>query len=200
MVGMAASSYPFDAGHGVVARGPARRRLADMSRRAPRTASAGAADARAARTVAAYLAALPPERRAAIEAVRAEVNRRLRGVYEEGMRHGMIGWSAPPPAIPAAGRDEVSASHGYVGLASLAGYMALYVSCAPGSAEHRARFEEAWARTGKRLGRGTACVRFRRLDDLPLARIGEAVARVPVESLPEARAGARRTPDDERAP
>ena len=43
-------------------------------------------------TVAEYLAALPADRRAALDAVRKEINRNLPAGYQEGIQFGMIGW------------------------------------------------------------------------------------------------------------
>jgi hypothetical protein len=41
----------------------------------------------------------------------------------------------------------------------------------------------AWTATGKKLDMGRSCVRFRRLDDVALDVLGEAVARVRPEDL-----------------
>ena len=46
-------------------------------------------------TVAGYLAGLPEDRRAAIKAVRAIVNKKLPRGYVEGFEHGHIGWTVP---------------------------------------------------------------------------------------------------------
>ncbi len=51
-------------------------------------------------TVADYLAALPDDRRAAIEAVRDVVNARLPDGFEEGIQYGMIGWYVPLERFP----------------------------------------------------------------------------------------------------
>lgn len=53
-----------------------------------------------AKTVAAYLAELPPERRAVVSAVRDAVNAHLPPGYEEAMAFGMIGWSVPLSRYP----------------------------------------------------------------------------------------------------
>ena len=45
--------------------------------------------------------------------------------------------------------------------------------------------------TGKRMDMGKSCVRFRRLDDLPLELIGEAIARTSVEEFIERYEAAR---------
>jgi hypothetical protein len=39
------------------------------------------------------------------------------------------------------------------------------------------------AKTGKKLDMGKGCVRFKKLDDVPLDVIGEAIARVPVQQF-----------------
>ena len=44
-------------------------------------------------------------------------------------------------------------------------------------------FRERWARTGKRLDMGKSCVRFRRLDDLPLDLVGEAIGRMSLDEF-----------------
>ncbi|HEX3880769.1 MAG TPA: hypothetical protein VHW24_27495, partial [Bryobacteraceae bacterium] len=45
--------------------------------------------------------------------------------------------------------------------------------------QHARWFREAWARTGKKLNMGKACIRFKKIEDLPLDLIGEAIRRVP---------------------
>ncbi len=43
-------------------------------------------------------------------------------------------------------------------------------------------FRKAWQATGKKLDMGKCCVRFKRLEDLPLNVVGQAIARVPVQN------------------
>ena len=74
----------------------------------------------------------------------------------------------------------------FAALASQKNYMSLYLmsvycGCAdanPANA-HARWFREAWAKTGKKLDMGKACIRFRKAEDLPLDLIGEAIGRVP---------------------
>jgi hypothetical protein len=49
----------------------------------------------------------------------------------------------------------------------------------------RAKFEVAYAATGKRYDCAKSCVRFRRLEELPLEVVGDAVAWMPVEKFVE---------------
>lgn len=48
-------------------------------------------------------------------------------------------------------------------------------------AKHKEWFIKQWAKSGKKLDMGKACIRFKSLDDLPLEVIGKAIARVPVK-------------------
>jgi hypothetical protein len=47
--------------------------------------------------------------------------------------------------------------------------------------EFAAWFEAAWRKAGKRWDAGKACVRFRTLEDVPLAVVADAIRRMPVE-------------------
>ena len=63
----------------------------------------------------------------------------------------------------------------YAGLASQKNHMAVYLMGIYGSDALRERFEEEYRATGKRMDIGKSCVRFRKLDDLPLDVVGRAV-------------------------
>jgi hypothetical protein len=131
-------------------------------------------------TVAEYLAALPPERRTAIEAVRKEINRRLPKGYAEGIQYGMIGWHVPHSIHPAGYHCDPKQPLPFACLASQKASMSLHLMSLYLDPPSSKRFTEAWKAAGKRLDMGKACVRFKRLEDVPLDVIGDAVARVPV--------------------
>ena len=42
-------------------------------------------------------------------------------------------------------------------------------------------FQQAWAKTGKKLDMGKSCIRFKKPEDLALDVIGEAIRRLPVK-------------------
>jgi hypothetical protein len=130
-------------------------------------------------TVAAYLAALPPERRAAIEAVRKVVLANLDKDFEEGIQYGMIGYYVPHRVYPAGYHCDPKQPLPFASLGSQKNHMALYLMCIYADAEAAARFREAWAKAGKKLDMGKACIRFKKLDDLALDVIGEAIKSVP---------------------
>jgi hypothetical protein len=133
-----------------------------------------------AETVDAYLASLPDDRRAAIAAVRAVILENLPEGYEEGIQYGMIGYYVPHAIHPAGYHANPKEPLPFVSLASQKSHMALYLMCVGGDADVQRWFEGEYRKSGKKLDMGKACVRFKKLDDLPLDLVGRTVARVPV--------------------
>jgi hypothetical protein len=138
-------------------------------------------------TVAEYLAALPADRRAAICAVREVILANLDPQYAEAMQYGMIGYAVPHSVFPAGYHCNTKQPLPFAALASQKNYMSLYMmglycGCSEGEETDDARwFRAAWAQTGKKLDMGKACLRFRKLDDLALDVVAEAIRRVPVQ-------------------
>jgi uncharacterized protein YdhG (YjbR/CyaY superfamily) len=130
----------------------------------------------AATTVEDYLAELPADRRAAIDAVRAVVNAHLPPGVEEGIQYGMIGWYYPHSVYPHGYHCDPKEPLPFLGLASQKANLALHLFCAYVSEGRAEWFRSEAARRGCRLDMGKACVRFRRAEDLPLDLVGEVVA------------------------
>ena len=132
-----------------------------------------------AQTVKEYLAALPPDRRAVISAVRKVVRDNLDKGYSEGMQYGSIGYFVPHSVYPPGYHCDPNQPLPFAGLASQKNYMSLYLMCLYGEGDLWKWFHEAWAKTGKKLDMGKCCLRFKKLDDLALDVIGELIRRVP---------------------
>jgi uncharacterized protein YdhG (YjbR/CyaY superfamily) len=132
-----------------------------------------------AKTVEAYLASLPPDRREAIQTVRATILKNLDAEYEEGMQYGMIGYYVPHRVYPAGYHCDPKQPLPFVCLASQKNYMSVYLGCVYSSSEMEKWFRREWAKSGKKLDMGKSCIRFKKLDDLPVELIGQVVARVP---------------------
>jgi len=129
-------------------------------------------------TVEEYLQELPEERRAVVAAVRKVILRNLPKGYHESLNHGMITYEVPLERYPTTYNKQPLC---YAGLAAQKNYYALYVMCVYGSSELQKQFREDFRKAGKKLDMGKSCVRFRKLDDLPLEVIGRVIARIPVE-------------------
>ena len=123
-----------------------------------------------------YIAALPEERAEQISRLRDLVLRRLPEGYVEEMDFGMIAYVIPLETYPATYNGHPLM---YAALASQKRHMSLHLMNIYGDEESQRWFADGFAAAGKKLDMGKSCVRFRKLDDLPLDLIGEAVARTP---------------------
>ena len=150
-------------------------------------------------TVEQYLSRLPDDRRKALEAVRQVILKNLDKDFEEGIQYGMIGYYVPHRVYPNGYHCDPKQPLPFAGLASQKNYMSLYLMCTYGDSAHSRWFREAWARTGKKLDMGKSCVRFKKIDDLALDVIGEAIRRVPARKYIETVESARAAGAAERA-
>jgi hypothetical protein len=142
-----------------------------------------------ARTVKEYLAGLPADRRAALERVRGVILDNIDKDYEEGMQYGMIGYYVPHRVFPGGYHCDPKQPLPFAGLASQKNHMSLYlmgIYCGCGTDGRGGSpvaewFRREWAKTGKKMDIGKACIRFRTIEDLPLELIGRAIARLPAK-------------------
>ncbi len=130
-----------------------------------------------AQTVEAYLAELPDDRRTAIAAVRKAILKKLPKGYEETMQYGMISYVIPLEKYPDTYNGQALA---IAALASQKNYMSVYLMNIYGDKKAEQWFKDAFAASGKKLDMGKSCVHFKKLDDLPVDVIAEAVSRTPV--------------------
>jgi uncharacterized protein YdhG (YjbR/CyaY superfamily) len=120
-----------------------------------------------------YLAGLTQERRSAIESVRQVILDNLPAGYEEVMNWGMITYQVPLQDFPDTYNGKPLM---YAALASQKNHMAVYLTAIYADEAARQKFETAYLQTGKRFDVGKSCVRFKKLDDLPLDLIGRSIA------------------------
>lgn len=125
-----------------------------------------------AKTVDQYLADLPAGRRESISAVRDVIVQNLPEGIEEVMNWGMIAYEVPLETCSDTYNGKPLM---YAALASQKNHMAVYLTGIYMSDERRDAFEKKYRATGKRFDVGKSCVRFRKLDNLPLPLIGETI-------------------------
>ena len=133
-----------------------------------------------AKTVAEYLESLPEDWREALEEVRTIILDNLPEGYEEAMNFGMVTYQVPLEVYPDTYNKKPLM---YAALASQKNLMAVYMSNIYADEKKREAFEEEYRATGKRYDVGKSCVRFRKLDDLPLTLIGKAIASMPMDEF-----------------
>lgn len=130
-------------------------------------------------TVAAYLAELPADRRATIAAIRQVILANVDENIEEGMQYGMIGYYVPHRVYPAGYHCDPRQPLPYACLASQKNYLSLYMMLSYGAGEEEQWLRKAWEQAGKKINMGKCCIRFKRLEDVPLEVLAEAIRRVP---------------------
>ena len=133
-------------------------------------------------SVPAYLASLPADRRAAMATIRALVNAHVDPAIQEGMLYGMITWSVPHSVFPAGYHVDPKTPLPFAALASQKHHMSLYLMTAYGEGSTgEAWIRTHWPKTAKKLDMGKSCIRFKKVEDLALDVVAEAIARVPVQ-------------------
>ena len=134
-----------------------------------------------AKNVEEYIAGLPEDRRVAISALRKVVLKNLPKGFVECMNYGHIGYVVPHSTYPAGYHCDPSKPLPFAGLASQKNHFALYVMTSYGDKPTEAWIRSAWKAEGKKLDMGKCCIRFRKLEDVPLKSVGQLIARVPMK-------------------
>ena len=134
-------------------------------------------------TVQQYLDELPDDRRAAIETVRNEILKSLPKGYEEGMQYGMIGYFVPHSIYPNGYHCDKTQPLPFAHVASQKNHMAVYMFCMYGDPEMRAQFIKEYEATGKKIDMGGSCLRFKKIENLPVELIGKYISKIPVDAF-----------------
>lgn len=150
-------------------------------------------------TVPEYLASLPDDRRVAVEAVRKVILANLGKECEETMLWGVAAYVVPQRVFPPGHHTDPKKPLMMCGVSSQKNDMVVYMMNVfggggglGGDAALRAWFEQAWVKAGKKMGMcvegsggGGCCIRFKKLDDISLEVIGEAVKRTTAKKFVE---------------
>jgi hypothetical protein len=97
------------------------------------------------------------------------------------MQYGMIGYYVPHRLYAPGYHCDPKQPLPFACLASQKNYMSVYLLT--DYMDGGEWFKQAWAKTGKKLDMGKSCIRFKKLDDLALDVIGEAIKRMPAKKF-----------------
>ena len=126
-----------------------------------------------------YIDSLPDDRRKVVSELRKVINKNLPKGFKEGVGYGMIAWSVPHSAFPAGYHCDPSKPLMLMCLSSTKGHIALHHMGLYGSGQLMTWFKSEWPKhSAKKLDIGKACVRFKKLDDIPFDLIGELAAKL----------------------
>ena len=129
-----------------------------------------------------YLNELPDDRKESLSTVREVIIQNLPTGYDEVMNWGMITYEVPLVKFPETYNGKPLM---YAALASQKNHMSVYLMGCYMSPDIRKEFENAYKKSGKKFDAGKSCIRFKKVDDLPLKLIGETIASMSVEEFIE---------------
>ena len=129
-----------------------------------------------------YLNDLPEDRKESLSIVREAIVKNLPTGYVEVMNWGMITYEVPLETFPDTYNGKPLM---YVALASQKNHMSVYLMGCYMSPEIRKKFENAYKQSGKKFDAGKSCIRFKKVEDLPLDLIGKTIGLMSVEQFIE---------------
>ncbi len=125
-------------------------------------------------TVDAYLAELPDDRRAAVQALLDTFSRHLPKGFELRMNYGMPAYVVPHGLYPAGYHCEPALPLPFLSVASQKNNLAVYHMGLCADPALLAWFTAAHAKaSAKKLDMGKSCIRYKKAEDMPLALLGE---------------------------
>ena len=127
-----------------------------------------------------YLNELPEDRKDDISYVRNVILENLPKGYVEQMQYGMISYIIP---LSEFGNTYNKQPLSYISLASQKNYMTLYLNNVYSDPEMYSWFVNEYKSSGKKLDMGKSCVRFKKLENLPLDLISEVVGKTSVDKF-----------------
>jgi len=127
-----------------------------------------------------YLGELPDDRRDAIAEVRDTILANLPAGVVEVMNWGMICYEIPLEVFPDTYNNKPLM---YAGLASQKNHMSVYLHSIYMNEDDADWFANAYRETGKKLDMGKSCVRFKKIEQLPVDLVGQAIAKVSVDEF-----------------
>ena len=129
-----------------------------------------------------YLDELSDDRKKSLSMVRKTIVENLPDGYDEVFNWGMITYEVPLETYPDTYNGKPLM---YSALASQKNHMSVYLMGCYMSPDIRNKFEKAYKKSGKKFDAGKSCIRFKKVDDLPLKLIGETIASISVEEFIE---------------
>ncbi|PCJ64802.1 MAG: hypothetical protein COA58_11035 [Bacteroidetes bacterium] len=126
-----------------------------------------------------YVQNIPDERKYIFTALRKVINDNMPPELEECMNYGMIGYVIPKSIYPAGYHVNPELPLPFASIASQKNFIAFYHMGLYANREILTWFvEEYKSRCKYKLDMGKSCVRFKKIDDIPIELIGELMTKI----------------------
>lgn len=133
-------------------------------------------------TVDEYIAAIPENRRPAIEKLRSIILSNLSEGYAEEISSGMINYVIPLSRYPKGYHVNKNEPLPFIALASQKNYIALYHMGLYGNKDLEKWFIDEYSKRVKsKLDMGKVCIRFKNIESIPYDLIAELCRRMTVD-------------------
>lgn len=133
-------------------------------------------------TVQDYIEKLPDERKEAFNRLRETILKHLPNGFEECISYGMIGYVVPHSLYPKGYHCDPKLPLPMINLANQKNFIALYHMGVYANPDLLNWFVGEYPKHSKsKLDMGKACIRFKKMNDIPYDLIAELIAKVSVE-------------------
>ncbi len=135
-----------------------------------------------AETVKEYLESVPEERQKQFKRLRSVIKKNLPKGYKECISYGMIGYVVPHKLYPDGYHCKPELPLPFVNLASQKNFVAVYHSGIYADPKLMKWFTTEFSKhSDRKLDMGKSCIRFKKVDEIPMDLIGELMTKMTVE-------------------
>ena len=135
-----------------------------------------------AKTPAEYVDSLPDERKSVIENIRKTVLDNLPEGFEETMGYGMLGYVVPHSIYPSGYHCDPKTPLPFISVASQKNFIAFYHMGIYADETLLNWFVAEYPKHCKtKLDMGKSCIRFKKMNDIPLELLGQLVTKMSVQ-------------------
>ena len=129
-----------------------------------------------------YIAAIPEDRKAAMNELRNVILKKIPKGFSEEMNYGHIGYVVPHSIYPSGYHCDPKAPLPFLGIASQKNFIALYHMGIYADKKLMDWFVNEFPKYSKaKLDMGKSCIRFKKPEQIPIKLIGELVKKMTVK-------------------
>ena len=126
-----------------------------------------------------YIEALPEDRKAAMEELRKTINKNIPKGFEEMISYGMMGWVVPHSKYPDGYHCDPKLPLPFLAVASQKNFIAVYHMGVYADPKLLDWFTSEYPNhVNSKLDMGKSCIRFKKVNEIPLKLIGELMSKM----------------------
>ena len=129
-----------------------------------------------------YINSLPEDRKPIMDELRKVIKQNLPKGFEEAISYGMLSYIVPHSIYPAGYHCDTKQALPFLSIASQKNFIAVYHMGLYADQELLNWFVEEYPKHNKtKLDMGKSCIRFKKMDQIPIKLIGELASKMSVK-------------------